>query len=73
MKQNHSTHQSRNLVTLPCLNPHFQKQFKKKGFYVKIQNFCKSCDLAHLCVVLGSESLHMGFNMMNPVDFSEKE
>jgi len=38
----------------------------------KIRNFCKSYDSVHLCVVLGSESLLLGFNMMNPVDLSEK-
>jgi len=48
-------------------------KFSKKGVFVtKIRNFCKGCDSVHLCVVLGSGSLHMGFNMMNPVDFSEK-
>jgi len=38
----------------------------------KIRNFCKSFDSVHLCVVLGSELLQMGFNMMNLVDLHEK-
>jgi len=46
--------------------------FNKRVFVAQIRNFYKACDLVHLCVVLGSELLHLRLNMMNTIYLSEK-